>query len=102
MLGERPLPELADIPALGYVMRCINESMRLYPHPPVLLRRAQAPDVLPGGALLVIPGCGGALELAICAALAALHVSATPHTRAQASCTRLISGGACMRLARTM
>ena len=50
MLGDRPLPALADIPALGYVMRCVNESMRLYPHPPVLLRRAQAPDVLPGRA----------------------------------------------------
>jgi len=48
VLGERPAPGLADIPALGYVMRCVNESMRLYPHPPVLLRRAQAPDVLPG------------------------------------------------------
>ncbi len=48
MLGDRPAPGLADIPALGYIMRCVNESMRLYPHPPVLLRRAQAPDVLPG------------------------------------------------------
>lgn len=50
VLGDRALPALADIPALGYVMRCVNESMRLYPHPPVLLRRAQAPDVLPGRA----------------------------------------------------
>ena len=48
VMGDRPLPALGDIPALGYVMRCVNESMRLYPHPPVLLRRAQAPDVLPG------------------------------------------------------
>ncbi len=79
VLGERPLPELADIPALAYVMRCINESMRLYPHPPVLLRRAQAPDVLPGGALLVLPGCGCFAELAICTILSALHVSATPY-----------------------
>lgn len=62
VLGERPLPELADIPALAYVMRCINESMRLYPHPPVLLRRAQAPDVLPGGALMVLPGCGRVVQ----------------------------------------
>ena len=30
-------------------MRCINESMRLYPHPPVLLRRARVKDELPGG-----------------------------------------------------
>lgn len=32
-----------------YVARCVAESMRLYPHPPVLLRRALAPDTLPGG-----------------------------------------------------
>mmetsp|Transcript_10654 Transcript_10654/g.65684 ORF Transcript_10654/g.65684 Transcript_10654/m.65684 type:complete len:153 (-) Transcript_10654:4984-5442(-) len=30
-------------------MRCLNESMRLYPHPPVLIRRALEDDVLPGG-----------------------------------------------------
>lgn len=35
--------------ALKYVMRCVNESMRLYPHPPVLLRRALVEDTLPGG-----------------------------------------------------
>lgn len=35
--------------ALKYVMRCVNESMRLYPHPPVLLRRAMVQDELPGG-----------------------------------------------------
>lgn len=35
---------------LKYVMRCINESMRLYPHPPVLLRRALVEDTLPGEA----------------------------------------------------
>lgn len=35
--------------AHSYIMRCVNESMRLYPHPPVLLRRALVPDVLPGG-----------------------------------------------------
>ena len=56
VLGDRALPALADIPALGYVMRCVNESMRLYPHPPVLLRRAQAPDVLPGRALGPLSG----------------------------------------------
>jgi carotene epsilon-monooxygenase len=35
--------------ALRHVTRCVCESMRLYPHPPVLLRRALVPDVLPGG-----------------------------------------------------
>ncbi|KAI3910652.1 hypothetical protein MKW92_025307 [Papaver armeniacum] len=41
-------PKYADIKELKYVTRCINESLRLYPHPPVLLRRALVPDVLPG------------------------------------------------------
>ena len=39
----------ATLPQLRYLMRCINESMRLYPHPPVLLRRARVKDELPGG-----------------------------------------------------
>ena len=52
MLGGRAAPTtLADHGALKYVMRCINESMRLYPHPPVLLRRAIVPDTLPGALL---------------------------------------------------
>eukprot|EP00252_Welwitschia_mirabilis_P026666 TRINITY_DN8810_c0_g1_i1.p1 TRINITY_DN8810_c0_g1~~TRINITY_DN8810_c0_g1_i1.p1 ORF type:complete len:569 (-),score=100.49 TRINITY_DN8810_c0_g1_i1:171-1877(-) len=38
-----------DIKELKYLTRCINESMRLYPHPPVLIRRAKEPDILPGG-----------------------------------------------------
>jgi carotene epsilon-monooxygenase len=42
-------PQFGDIKDLKYLTRCINESMRLYPHPPVLLRRAQEPDELPGG-----------------------------------------------------
>jgi hypothetical protein len=40
---------MAQAGSLGYLMRCLNESMRLYPHPPVLIRRASEPDVLPGG-----------------------------------------------------
>lgn len=41
-----PLTE--DYMGLKYIMRCVNESMRLYPHPPVLLRRAIVEDELPG------------------------------------------------------
>ncbi|KAM7262778.1 hypothetical protein ACFE04_000461 [Oxalis oulophora] len=41
-------PTYEDIKALKFLNRCIIESLRLYPHPPVLLRRAQVADVLPG------------------------------------------------------
>ncbi|KAG2445383.1 hypothetical protein HXX76_000005 [Chlamydomonas incerta] len=49
VLGARLTPTMADYGQLRYVMRCVNESMRLYPHPPVLLRRALVEDELPGG-----------------------------------------------------
>ncbi|XP_051131265.1 carotene epsilon-monooxygenase, chloroplastic [Andrographis paniculata] len=42
------LPTYEDIKNLKFLTRCIIESMRLYPHPPVLLRRAIVDDVLPG------------------------------------------------------
>ncbi|KAL0043106.1 hypothetical protein WJX79_009388 [Trebouxia sp. C0005] len=49
VLGDRQQPNMQDYAKLKYVMRCVNESMRLYPHPPVLLRRAMVQDELPGG-----------------------------------------------------
>nr|APW83735.1 cytochrome P450 carotenoid hydroxylase 97C [Dunaliella salina]APW83739.1 cytochrome P450 carotenoid hydroxylase 97C [Dunaliella salina] len=49
VLQDRPQPNFDDFRELRYVTRCVCESMRLYPHPPVLLRRATMPDVLPGG-----------------------------------------------------
>ncbi len=48
VLGDKEQPDLEGYQQLKYLMRCINESMRLYPHPPVLLRRAEIPDTLPG------------------------------------------------------
>lgn len=51
MLAGRNQPDMAGYTELKYVMRCVNESMRLYPHPPVLLRRAEFADTLPGAAL---------------------------------------------------
>lgn len=51
MLAGRDQPDMAGYTELKYVMRCVNESMRLYPHPPVLLRRAEFADTLPGAAL---------------------------------------------------
>ncbi|GBF92856.1 cytochrome P450 chloroplastic [Raphidocelis subcapitata] len=49
VLGDAEMPNLQQYGQLAYVMRAVCESMRLYPHPPVLLRRAKVPDVLPGG-----------------------------------------------------
>ncbi|XWS59588.1 hypothetical protein CRYUN_Cryun08bG0135000 [Craigia yunnanensis] len=47
VLEGRP-PAYEDIKDLKFLTRCITESLRLYPHPPVLIRRAQVDDVLPG------------------------------------------------------
>ncbi|XP_042512023.1 carotene epsilon-monooxygenase, chloroplastic [Macadamia integrifolia] len=49
------MPTYEDIRELKYLTRCINESLRLYPHPPVLIRRAEVSDVLPGN-YKVYPG----------------------------------------------
>ena len=48
VLAGREQPGLGGYQRLRYLLRCVNESMRLYPHPPVLLRRAQLADELPG------------------------------------------------------
>ncbi|POO01827.1 Cytochrome P450, E-class, group I [Trema orientale] len=47
ILHGRP-PSYEDVKDLKFLTRCIIESLRLYPHPPVLIRRAQVADVLPG------------------------------------------------------
>lgn len=44
VLGDR-LPTMEDMRSLKFTMRVINESMRLYPQPPVLIRRALQEDV---------------------------------------------------------
>ncbi|GAQ83134.1 cytochrome P450 superfamily protein [Klebsormidium nitens] len=49
VLPDGRSPSFADTRELKYIMRCINESMRLYPHPPVLIRRAIVDDEIPGG-----------------------------------------------------
>ena len=48
-LKDKETPTFEDLKSCPYVMRCISESMRLYPHPPVLIRRALLDDKLPGG-----------------------------------------------------
>lgn len=47
VLGDR-LPTLEDLKNLKFTTRVINEAMRLYPQPPVLIRRALDDDVLGG------------------------------------------------------
>ncbi|KAK9985679.1 hypothetical protein SO802_030630 [Lithocarpus litseifolius] len=47
VLQGRP-PAYEDIKNLKFLTCCIMESLRLYPHPPVLIRRAQVADMLPG------------------------------------------------------
>lgn len=42
------LPTLEQVRALPYTTRVISEAMRLYPQPPVLIRRALEEDTLAG------------------------------------------------------
>lgn len=45
VLGDR-FPTIEDMKKLKYTTRVINESLRLYPQPPVLIRRSLMDDVL--------------------------------------------------------
>jgi len=47
VLGDRK-PTIGDLKELQYTTRVVNEAMRLYPQPPVLIRRALKEDVLGG------------------------------------------------------
>ncbi len=47
VVGDRAVT-VADISALRFTTRVINESMRLYPQPPVLIRRALQSDEFGG------------------------------------------------------
>lgn len=48
VLGDRA-PSLEDIGSLPYLRAILSESLRLYPQPPILIRRALSDDVLPSG-----------------------------------------------------
>ena len=41
-------PTMEQVKQLSYTTRVISEAMRLYPQPPVLIRRALEPDTLAG------------------------------------------------------
>ncbi len=66
VVGDR-LPTVADMRALRFTTRVINESMRLYPQPPVLLRRALQDDAFDAykvgwGGACARPGGEGAMQ----------------------------------------
>lgn len=48
VLGDR-IPELEDIEKLTYAHQVMFEALRMYPQPPVLIRRPVEDDVYPGG-----------------------------------------------------
>ena len=50
-IGDRT-PGLDDIKAMPYLRATLAESLRMFPQPPLLIRRSLAPDTLP-------PGLGG-------------------------------------------
>jgi len=50
VLGNKDYPTYEDIKALELTRLCFAESLRMYPEPPLLIRRALEEDVLPAGA----------------------------------------------------
>lgn len=48
VVGDR-MPTIADIRNMPYTRATLAESLRLYPQPPILIRRALGPDTLPPG-----------------------------------------------------
>jgi len=48
VLGDRN-PTFEDVANLPYLRLCLAESLRMYPEPPLLIRRALEDDVLPKG-----------------------------------------------------
>lgn len=49
VLGDKSRPDYDDIVAMHKLRLALTESLRLYPEPPVLIRRARAEDNLPKG-----------------------------------------------------
>lgn len=47
VLGDR-IPTMEDMERLPYAHQVFFEGLRMYPQPPVLIRRALAEDTLPG------------------------------------------------------
>jgi cytochrome P450 family 97 subfamily B polypeptide 3 len=49
VLAGKDRPNIEDITAMKKLRFALIEALRLYPEPPVLIRRARAADTLPGG-----------------------------------------------------
>merc|ERR1719161_745259 len=49
VLGSRTRLTYKDVQEMSFLRNCLAESLRMYPQPPVLLRRALDDDVLPQG-----------------------------------------------------
>jgi cytochrome P450 family 97 subfamily B polypeptide 3 len=49
VLAGKDRPDYDDIVAMKKLRYCLIEALRLYPEPPVLIRRARAEDTLPAG-----------------------------------------------------
>ncbi|XP_010532498.1 PREDICTED: cytochrome P450 97B3, chloroplastic [Tarenaya hassleriana] len=49
VIGRQGIPTFESIKKLEYVRLIVVESLRLYPQPPLLIRRSLKPDILPGG-----------------------------------------------------
>jgi cytochrome P450 len=50
VMGEREFPTYEDVKNMELVRLCFSESLRMYPEPPLLIRRALEEDMLPAGA----------------------------------------------------
>lgn len=50
VMGDRECPTYEDVVSMELVRLCFAESLRMYPEPPLLIRRALDEDVLPAGA----------------------------------------------------
>eukprot|EP00933_Yihiella_yeosuensis_P005962 TRINITY_DN11058_c0_g1_i2.p1 TRINITY_DN11058_c0_g1~~TRINITY_DN11058_c0_g1_i2.p1 ORF type:complete len:681 (-),score=134.20 TRINITY_DN11058_c0_g1_i2:113-2155(-) len=50
VMGDRDAPTYEDVKKMELVRLCIAESLRMYPEPPLLIRRAIDEDTLPAGA----------------------------------------------------
>ncbi len=55
VVGDRE-PEMVDIKEMLYVRLVVAETLRMYPEPPLLIRRCRTTDVLPKGAANNVEG----------------------------------------------